>query len=95
MLLKNVPLDVFTVSETWLKPTVTDNEISLYGCSCMRFDRKGGNGGGTMAYVRDVIPYGIRSDLGRISSESCVIEMLQPKTKKLVVWTIYRAYTCC
>ena len=53
--LLNQPLDVFTVSETWLKPSITDNEIQIPGYSCVRSERLHKTGGGTMAYVRDGI----------------------------------------
>jgi hypothetical protein len=33
MLLKDNPLDILTISETWLKPTISDNEVSLLGYS--------------------------------------------------------------
>ena len=55
ILLETKPFDVFTVSETWLKPSILDNEIHLPGCSCVRYDRLGKVGGGFMAYVRDGI----------------------------------------
>ena len=37
--LLNQPFDVFTVSETWLKPSITDNEIQIPGYSCVRSDQ--------------------------------------------------------
>ena len=77
ILLKNKPFDVFTVSETWLKTSILDNEIHLPGYSCVRSDRLGKVGGGYMTYVRDGIPYRPRPDLGTSSTESCVIEISQ------------------
>lgn len=44
-----------------------------------------------MAYVRDGIPYRLRTDIGASLPESCVIEISRPKCKKLIIWTIYRA----
>ena len=73
--LLNQPFDVFTVSETWLKPSITDNEIQIPGYSCVRSDRLHKTGGGTMAYVRNGIPYRIRPDLGTSLLESCAIEI--------------------
>ena len=89
--LLNQPFDVFTVSETWLKPSILDNEIQIPGYSCARSDRLHKTVGGAMAYVRDGIPYRLRPDLGASLPESCVIEISRPKCKKLIIWTIYRA----
>ena len=91
ILFENKPFDVFTVSETWLKPSILDNEIHLPGYSCVRSDRLGKVGGGCLAYVRDGIPYRPRPDLGTSSTESCVVEISRPKCKRLLIWTIYRA----
>lgn len=89
--LLNQPLDVFTLSETWLKLSITDSEIQIPGYSCVRSDRLHKAGGGTMAYVRDGIPYRLRTDIGASLPESCVTEISRPKCKKLIIWTIYRA----
>ena len=86
ILLENKPFDVFTVSGTWLKTSILDNEIHLPGYSCVRSDRLGKVGGGCLAYVR-----GPRPDLGTSSTESCAVEISRPKCKKLLIWTIYRA----
>ena len=91
ILLENKPFDVFTVSETWLKPSILDNKIHLPGYTCVRSDTLGKGGGGCMAYVRDGIPYRPRPDLGTSSTESCVIEISRPKCKTLLIWTIYHA----
>ena len=39
MLLRDKPFDVFTVSETWLKPEIPDCEVNISGYSCVRQDR--------------------------------------------------------
>ena len=41
--------------------------------------------------VVEGISYCFRPDTGTDFSESCVIELLQPKAKKLFIWTVYRA----
>ena len=88
---KSLFAPVFAVSETWLKPSITDNESQIPGYSCVRSDRLHKTGGGTKAYVRNGIPYRIRPDLGASLPESCAIEISRPKCKKLIIWTIYRA----
>lgn len=92
LLLKDKPFDIITISETWLKPSIPDCEVTIPGYSCVRQDRMGGkNGGGTIIYVRDGIPYRLRTDLGSLSSESCVIEVTRLKCKKLFTWVVYKA----
>ena len=59
------PFDVIAISETWLKPSVTNAEISITNSSTARQDRKDKTGGGTVIYVRDGLPYRSRADLQR------------------------------
>ena len=91
LLMKDNPYDVFSVSETWLKPSISDAEISLPGYSVVRMDRCEKIGGGTAIYVRDSLPFKIHSDLMINELENCMIEILRPKTKKLFICCVYRA----
>jgi hypothetical protein len=47
------PFDVFTLSETWLKPSITNAEINIPNYLITRQDRKDKAGGGTAIYVRE------------------------------------------
>ena len=60
MFISKNPFDVFTLSETWLKPTVTDEEINIPNYLITRQDRKDKAGGGTAIYVKESLP---RDDL--------------------------------
>ena len=91
LLLKEKPIDILTVSETWLKLSNLDSEVYIDGYSCVRRDRLGKGGGGTMIYVRDGISYRFRTELGSASTESCSNEILRPKDKKVIIWSIYCA----
>ena len=62
LLLKDNTLDVFTVSETWLSPKVTDAEITIPGYSVVRKDRNS-RGGGVAMFIRDGIPFKTRMDI--------------------------------
>ena len=75
LLLNEKPFDIFTISETWLNSDITDGEISIPGYTFSRNDRNGRSGGGTLAFVRDGIPYKIRTDLLSSNIESTVIEI--------------------
>ena len=41
-LVQDKSFDIFTVSETWLNPTILDNELNLTGYTLVRHDRNGG-----------------------------------------------------
>ena len=91
LLLNEKPFDIFTISETWLNSDITDGEISIPGYTFSRNDRNGRSGGGMLAFVRDGIPYKIRTDLLSSNIKSTVIEITQPKCKSLFIFTIYKA----
>lgn len=57
LFLEEKPIDVLTVSEIWLKPSISDSEVFINGYSCVRRDRLNKGGGGIMIYIRDGIPY--------------------------------------
>ena len=61
LLLKDNTLDVFTVSETWLSPKVTDTEITIPGYSVVGKDRNS-RGGVVAMFIRDGIPFKTRMD---------------------------------
>ncbi|XP_028403934.1 uncharacterized protein LOC114526522 [Dendronephthya gigantea] len=90
LLLAKKPIDILTVSESWLKPSILDSEVSIDGYSCVRKDRLGKVGGGSLIYVREGIPFRFVVELSLASAELCSIEILRPKAKKVIVWSIYR-----
>ena len=57
------PFDVVAVSETWLKPTITNGEIRIPNYSITRQDRIDKSGGGTAFYIREGLPYRMRRDM--------------------------------
>ncbi len=75
----------------WLNSDIIDGEISIPGYTFSRNDRNGRSGGGTLAFVKDGIPYKTRNDLLSSKIESTVIEITRPKTKSLFIFTIYKA----
>ena len=89
LLLRDQPFDIFTISETWLNPTITDQELFIPGYTILRQDRSRKLGGGIAVYIRDGIPYRQRDDFTENQKiESCWIEITRPKTKKLFICTI-------
>ena len=88
--MKDKPFDIFSTSETWHNPSISDSEVAIPGYSFVRMDRQGKIGGGTAVYVRDGIPFKIHFDLMNYNLENCMIEISRPKTKKMFICCIYR-----
>ena len=84
------PFDVFTLSETWLKLSITNAEINIPNYLITLQDRKDKAGGGTAIYVREGLPYRTRNDLCSESIETCWIEIIRPRTKSMFVCSAYR-----
>jgi hypothetical protein len=61
--------DILTLSETWLNPDISEDEINISGYSCVRKDRVNGVGGGVAIYCHEGLNYSLRDDLhiGNIS----------------------------
>ena len=91
LLVKDNPFDVFSSSETWLKPSILDSEVAIPGYSIVRMDRHGKIGGGTAIYIRDGLPFKTQSDLMNNTLENCMVEILRPMAKKLFICCAYRA----
>ena len=47
--------------------------------------------GGTLDYIRDGLPYCVRSELQAPNVESCVVEINRVKARKLFIFTLYKA----
>ena len=95
LLIQSKPFDIFTVSETWLTPSILDSEVSLSGYTLVRQDRNYKRGGGTAIFVRDGIPYKHRTDLSDEKVETCWVEINRAKCKKMFVCCAYRAPDFC
>ena len=82
LLLKDNTLDVFTVSETWLSPKVTDAEITIPGYSVVRKDRNS-RGVGVAMFIRDGIPFKTGMDItdNNTNCKSLLIEINRHKCK--------------
>ncbi|KAI5755890.1 hypothetical protein M8J77_020447 [Diaphorina citri] len=58
-IVEDVDLHVILISESWLKPSLSDNIVRIPGYVLLRHDREGRRGGGVAAYVRDDFPHKI------------------------------------
>ena len=85
----NTNAAVICLSETWLDSSVSDAEIHIDNYSVVRRDRDR-HGGGVCCYIRNNIAFTTRLDLNVFNDEIIFIELLLPKTKPIIVGTLYR-----
>ena len=82
--------DVLVLSESWLKPNITDETIKIdYFQPPFRTDRVDRSGGGVVLYVRDTILCKRRADLEVQGLEAVWVE-LQIKRKRILVGGFYK-----
>ena len=92
-LLSEFPLDIFTVSDTWLSSHILDEELKIDGYSFVRKDRENTEktqGGGLIVYVRDGINFSERDNISNGGIEDIWIEVKRDKCKNLLVGSFYR-----
>ena len=89
LLLAKNPINILTVSESWLKPSTIDRELSIDGYSCARKHRLCKVRGESLIYVREGIPFRFVSKFDFVSTDLGSVEILRPKAKKVIVWSIY------
>ncbi|PFX16879.1 putative RNA-directed DNA polymerase from transposon BS [Stylophora pistillata] len=92
-LLYEFPLDLFTVSDTWLSSHILDEEFKIDGYSFVRKDKMNTEkprGGGLIVYVRDGINFSERDDISNGRIEDIWIEVKRDKCKNLLVGSFYR-----
>ena len=86
-------VDIICISETWLQPNISDNDVSLQDYQLFRRDRKlkpgDGIGGGVAIYAHDSIPVKRRIDLENNSLEMVVCEAAH-QNRKFIIATCYR-----
>lgn len=68
---------------------MTDGEISIDNYSIVRRDRNR-TGGGVCVFIRNDFAFSIRPDLQQHNDEVLFIELLLPKTRPILIGTIYR-----
>jgi len=99
MLSNNEDVDIFTISESWLDPNVSDSEVNIPGYNLFRRDRKNVSHdyfkhdtghGGTVCYVKDHINATYRNDLNDDDIEALWVELKPSHSKPILVCTFYR-----
>ena len=88
--------DIFSVSETWLKPCIPNSLVSLHGFNLIRHDRDSvikTRAGGAAIYIRSDIKYSILVKPSSILSDVCDSVWLKikttSKTECLIIASIY------
>ena len=82
-------IDVLTINETKLDPSVSDNDIHIPGYEVVRKDRNI-NGGGVCIYIRTNHNYRKRNDLIHDELELITIEIKRLRSKSFLISTWYR-----
>ena len=96
LMLRDCKIDVFTASETWLKPYITDGIVEVDGYSLFRLDRNYNTrnkkrGGGLVTYVHDKYTSSCESltDLD-VSNENIEAQWMLLQCKNIVICNVYR-----
>ena len=95
VLLATSPIDVLAINETWLNPTISDNDVYIPEYDIIRRDRafKSANGKtyeGVCFYVRSSVNFIQRKDMSIDDIENLCIQIQKPNSKPFLVATWYR-----
>jgi len=80
---------VICISESWLDSSITDEEIRIDNYNIIRNDRNR-QGGGVCMYIRNNLAFNPRDDLQRPDLESIWCDLLLPRSKPILIGTVYR-----
>ena len=81
---------VFSITETWLDNSYTDQSIKIEGYNLIRRDRDT-FAGGVCIYIREDLAFNPRQDLQNINFEDVWVEILLPRCKPIIIGTCYKA----
>lgn len=86
---------IICLSETWLRPEVTDAMVGLAGYTLFRCDREGRTGGGVAFYLSDMLRAAFlksSSEFPVYRPEFIIAEILFKGTSKLLLAVVYRPH---
>ena len=89
VLMKDKPVDVLSINETRLDDTIDNEEVRIPGYNIFCKDRFR-NGGGVALYIREVFNVSERTKLVPSYLEAVCIEVKKPKSKPIIITTVYR-----
>ena len=82
-------MDIFSINETRLDASISNNELNIPGYVLFRKDRSR-TGGGVCLYIRNVLNVIDRVKDIPSNLEAVCFELIKPKFKPLLVTTVYR-----
>src|SRR5215469_525997 len=88
---------IICVSETWLKPSISDNMVALRGYHIIRQDRTCRGGGGVALYLCNQLKGKIVQHSESLycgKPEYLMVEVLTNACSKLLIATVYRPPHC-
>ena len=82
---------ILSINESWLDESFSDEEIRISGFNVIRKDRNC-NGGGLVVYIAEYLNFNRLDEINHVipSHEEIWFELIPPKSKKLLVGSIYR-----
>ena len=90
LIARQYKIAAFSITETWLDASYTDQSIKIEGYNLIRRDRDT-YAGGVCIYIREDLAFNPRIDLQNINLEDVWVEILLPRTKPIVIGTCYKA----
>jgi exonuclease III len=87
--LESEGFDIVAITETWLKPEITPDDVKLPGYNMIRRDRIGDAHGGVALYTRENIIVKERADLHIPDLEAIWAEILV-ENRKILICCMYR-----
>ena len=89
-ILKQYPVDIFGVTESFLSVCIPTSFLKITGYVFERRDRTSGIGGGVGAYIKEGTPYIRRKDLEHEDIECIFIEICYEKSSSFIVGFLYK-----
>ena len=82
-----IPIPVIALSETWLKPHITDAQISIPRYQTVRADRNTRERGGALLYIHEDLPI---TDEMVFDNGVCEIAICTTKPSNIIIASLYR-----
>ncbi|KAL1447149.1 hypothetical protein WDU94_015605 [Cyamophila willieti] len=92
-IIEDLDLHVILISETWLRPSLSDNLVRIPGYVLLRHDRLDKGGNGVAAYVRDDLPHEVVARSAPCATDPAPQYMavqVTLRTVKLLVVVVYK-----
>ena len=85
------PIPIVALTETWLKPHITDAQVEIPNYTSFRSDRCARQGGGVMLYMHNKLPV---SNVKTYDDNICQALICLCEISKMIVCVLYRPPRC-